>query len=135
MHGTRGLHVEDALELGAAGAADLVHKSRVHAGARHPNSPAILPALADSGRPPAWKTDNNQKERTMLQELSSREGDGVSVTLYWDDQFHRTMIRLVDDRSELAELFHVPAFAAADAFDHPFVYFNAREASELSRSS
>ena len=58
----------------------------------------------------------------MLQELNTREGDGIAVTLYWDNAFHRTMIRLVDDRTETDETFHVPAFAAADAFDHPFCY-------------
>jgi hypothetical protein len=58
----------------------------------------------------------------MLKELESRDGDGISVTLLWDSEFHRTMIRLVDYHAETIETFQVPAFAAADAFDHPFYY-------------
>ena len=58
----------------------------------------------------------------MLQELNSREGDGISVTLYWDNGCDRTMLRVVDDRTETDELFDVPALSAADAFDHPFCY-------------
>jgi hypothetical protein len=33
------------------------------------------------------------------------------------------MIRLTDDRTETDETFQVPAFAAADAFEHPFFYY------------
>jgi hypothetical protein len=58
----------------------------------------------------------------MLKELDTRDGDGITVTLFWDNEFHRTMIRLVDYRTETIETFQVPAFAAADAFDHPFYY-------------
>ena len=61
----------------------------------------------------------------MLQELNRRAGDGITVTLYWDNRFHRTMIRLTDDRTETDETFHVPAFAAVDAFDHPFCYLGS----------
>jgi hypothetical protein len=58
----------------------------------------------------------------MLQELDKRAGDGITVTLYWDNQFHRTMIQLVDAKTDTSDLFHVPAYAAADAFAHPFYY-------------
>jgi hypothetical protein len=58
----------------------------------------------------------------MLQELNSRGGDGITVSLYWDNEDHTTMIRLVDDRTETDETFHVPATSAGDAFDHPFCY-------------
>ena len=61
----------------------------------------------------------------MLQELNTREGDGITVTLYWDAKAGRTLIRLADDRTELDETFEVPASAAADAFVHPFCYFTA----------
>jgi hypothetical protein len=59
----------------------------------------------------------------MLKELNRRVGDGITVTLYWDDEFNRTMIRLTDDRTETDETFQVPAAAAGDAFDHPFYYY------------
>jgi hypothetical protein len=66
---------------------------------------------------------NETKETTMLKELNSRAGDGITVTLYWDSTFDRTMIRLTDDRTETDETFQVPTFAAADAFEHPFFYY------------
>ena len=62
----------------------------------------------------------------MLQELNNREGDGITVTLYWDGELRRTMIRLLDERTATDEMFRVPAFAAADAFDHPFWYLGSR---------
>jgi hypothetical protein len=58
----------------------------------------------------------------MLQELNSREGDGIAVSLYWNNEDQTTVIRLIDDRTETDETFRVPAFAAADAFHHPFCY-------------
>ena len=61
----------------------------------------------------------------MLQELNSREGDGITVVLYWDSELDRTLIRLTDERTELDETFEVPPAAAADAFVHPFCYFSA----------
>ena len=60
------------------------------------------------------------KEEPMLHELNTREGDGITVTLYWDGELQRTMIRLLDDRTGTGRDVRVPAFAAADAFDHPF---------------
>jgi len=60
----------------------------------------------------------------MFQELNNREANGISVSLYWDDAFYRTMIRIVDARTATDETFQVPAFAAADAFDHPFCYLH-----------
>jgi len=58
----------------------------------------------------------------MMQELNTRQGDGITVSLYWNNEDHTTAIRLVDARTEIDETFDVPAFAAADAFDHPFCY-------------
>jgi hypothetical protein len=58
----------------------------------------------------------------MLRELDQRTGDGVTVTLFWDTTFNRTLIQLADRVSDLNDLFHVPAYAAADAFEHPFYY-------------
>ena len=69
----------------------------------------------------------------MLKELNSRTGDGLSVTLYWDSTFDRTLIRLLDDRTETDEMFQVPAPAAADAFNHPFCYLDAPAVREPSR--
>jgi hypothetical protein len=66
----------------------------------------------------------------MLHELNSREGNGITVSLYWDSEDDATIVRIVDDRTETDETFHVPASAAADAFDHPFCYLE--HASELS---
>jgi hypothetical protein len=64
----------------------------------------------------------------MLNELNSRTGDGITVTLYWDDELDRTMIHLTDDRTEIDETFVVPPHAAADAFDHPFYYYLGSQA-------
>jgi len=61
----------------------------------------------------------------MLQELDTRAADGITVTLYWDGTFQRTLIRLVDQRSATDETFEVPAPSAADAFEHPFYYLNS----------
>lgn len=61
----------------------------------------------------------------MLQELNSRTGDGIAVTLYWDNTFHRTVIHLVDERTEMDETFQIPPPAAADAIEHPFYYLAA----------
>ena len=58
----------------------------------------------------------------MMQELNSREGDGITVSLYWNSEDQTTVIRLVDDRTATDETFRVPGFAAADAFHHPFCY-------------
>jgi hypothetical protein len=58
----------------------------------------------------------------MLKELDQRTGDGLTVTLLWDTRFNRTLIQLVDLFTGLNDLFHVPAYAAADAFQHPFSY-------------
>ena len=59
----------------------------------------------------------------MLRELDTRRGDGITVTLYWDSTSERTLIRLVDERTETDETFPIPAPTAADAFEHPFYYF------------
>jgi hypothetical protein len=60
----------------------------------------------------------------MLRELDKRTGDGLTVTLLWDTRFNRTLIHLTDSVTDLNDLFHVPAYAAADAFQHPFSYRN-----------
>jgi hypothetical protein len=66
----------------------------------------------------------------MMQELNRRDAEGINVTLYWDNEFHRTMIRLVDYRTETIETFQVPAYAAADAFQHPYYYLGGPEDSQ-----
>jgi hypothetical protein len=58
----------------------------------------------------------------MLREIDQRTGDGFTVTLLWDTAFNRTLIHLTDPVTEIDDLFHVPAYAAADAFEHPFYY-------------
>ena len=46
---------------------------------------------------------------------------------WWSDQSRQEDIlrNLTDDRTETDETFHVPAFAAVDAFDHPFCYLGS----------
>ena len=58
----------------------------------------------------------------MLHELNTREGDGITVSLYWDNEDDTTIVRLIDGLTETDQTFHVPPHAAADAFDHPFCY-------------
>jgi hypothetical protein len=58
----------------------------------------------------------------MLQELDSRDGDGISVTLLWDNDSRQTLIQLIDDRNATTETFVVAPHSAADAFAHPFCY-------------
>jgi hypothetical protein len=55
-------------------------------------------------------------------EVDSRAEAELEVNLYWDSHCKRTMIRLVDHRTRTIETFHVPAFAARDAFAHPYYY-------------
>jgi YD repeat-containing protein len=58
----------------------------------------------------------------MLRELDTRAGDGITITLYWDSFSRRTIIHLLDKRTEIDATFQVPHQAAADAFEHPFCY-------------
>jgi hypothetical protein len=58
----------------------------------------------------------------MLRELDTRVSNGLAVQLYWDSDSGEVLISLGDERSDLNEVFPVPAACALDAFAHPFVY-------------
>lgn len=58
-------------------------------------------------------------------ELDSRITEGVMggkviISLLWDREFHRTVIKIDDTESN--RIFPVPCHKALDAFAHPFAY-------------
>ena len=64
------------------------------------------------------------------QELDSRSGDGIDVTLLWSQNANRVWISVVDEKSgDWFEQDVHPALAL-DAFQHPYAYAN-RDHDEL----
>jgi hypothetical protein len=62
----------------------------------------------------------------MLQQLDQRSGDGLTVTLSWDDADDVVILHL-DDHGRTA-VGAVAAELALDAFRHPFLYLTPPEA-------
>ena len=58
-------------------------------------------------------------------ELAHRAGDGIDVSLYWDERTNRVTIRIYDARSEESFELEVDRRHALDAFRHPFAYATA----------
>jgi hypothetical protein len=58
----------------------------------------------------------------MSRELAHRAGDGVEVSLLWDDADNRLTVSVVDSRT--GDLFQLaaPAENALDVFHHPYAY-------------
>lgn len=63
---------------------------------------------------------------TERRELAHRTGDGIEVTLYWNQPTDRVTIALFDMRSEEALEFEIDGKAALDAFNHPYAYAATR---------
>jgi len=56
----------------------------------------------------------------MLRELDQRSGDGLTVTLAWDDEDDQVILHLDDHgKTAVGPVAHADAL---DAFWHPFVY-------------
>jgi hypothetical protein len=61
-------------------------------------------------------------ELSDWRELTSREGDGLAVTLLWNPATDRIVVAVSDERlGEQFELYPAGADALA-AFNHPFAY-------------
>jgi hypothetical protein len=65
----------------------------------------------------------------MTQELAHRENDGLEVSLLWQPDDDSVAIGVHDAKSDLHLVFAVPRDRALDAFNHPFLYAPAEEAS------
>ena len=59
---------------------------------------------------------------TAAQELDSREGDGITVSLLWRQAGNVISIAVLDERTGEDFEFVVAAESALDAFRHPFAY-------------
>jgi len=62
---------------------------------------------------------------TSAKELAHRAGDGIDVSLYWDERANRITIRVYDERSDESFELDVEGRRALDAFRHPFAYATA----------
>jgi hypothetical protein len=63
---------------------------------------------------------------TERRELAQRTGDGIEVTLYWNEPTDRVTIVVFDLRSGEALEFEIDGKAALDAFNHPYAYAATR---------
>lgn len=63
---------------------------------------------------------------TERRELAHRTGDGIEVTLFWNQPTDRVTIALFDTRSEEAFEFEIDGKAALYAFNHPYAYAATR---------
>ena len=59
-------------------------------------------------------------------ELTSRENDGLEVSLLWSRSANRVKVTVADLKSDQEFEFDVPGADALDAFDHPFAFATSR---------
>lgn len=59
-------------------------------------------------------------------ELASRGGDGLAVSLLWSRATGRVRVTVADERLGEAFVLDVPGAHALAAFDHPFAYAAVR---------
>jgi hypothetical protein len=65
----------------------------------------------------------NPESLTSIRELDSREGDGLHVRLWWDQNDGSVWVSVLDTRSGDALRIEVRAGQQAlDVFHHPFAY-------------
>ena len=76
--------------------------------ASHPITHAALTAIDD------WR------------ELSSREGDGLAITLLWSKAADRVKVTVADSRLDDEFELHIAGAEALAAFHHPFAYAAGR---------
>jgi hypothetical protein len=63
---------------------------------------------------------------TERRELAQRTGDGLEVTLYWNQPTDRVTVAVLDLHSAEAVEFEIDGGAALDAFNHPYAYAATR---------
>ena len=57
-----------------------------------------------------------------IRELAHRAGDGLEVTLLWNEEDNRVVVAVDDARTGERFEIEVPTTSALDAFEHPFAY-------------
>jgi hypothetical protein len=67
-----------------------------------------------------------------LRELAYREGDGLEVTLMWNQQDDELLVSVTDARTGVAFALHAPRDKALDVFYHPFSCAASRTAPSTS---
>ena len=60
-------------------------------------------------------------------ELTSRENDGLEVSLLWSRSANRVKVIVADLNSDEEFEFDVPSTEALDAFEHPFAFATSRD--------
>ena len=63
-------------------------------------------------------------------ELAHRAGDGIDVSLHWDERTNRVTIRVYDARADEGFEIEVDGRHALDAYRHPFAYATGEQASK-----
>jgi hypothetical protein len=63
-------------------------------------------------------------------ELAHRTGDGIDVSLYWNERTNRVTVKVYDARSDERFEFDVDGSRALDAYRHPFAYAAGGEIGE-----
>ena len=68
-----------------------------------------------------------------LRELAYREGDGLEVTLSWDERHDRLAVSVLDSKTGGSFAIEAPRDKALDVFYHPFSYAASRTAPHTSQ--
>lgn len=71
-----------------------------------------------------------QQPTNSGRELAHRAGDGINVSLYWNERTNRITVRVYDARADEAFELDVEGDRALDAFHHPFAYAATARAGE-----
>jgi hypothetical protein len=58
----------------------------------------------------------------VIRELDHRATDGISVTMLWNAETNRVLVRVVEEPHGASFEFEVAGSDAADAFRHPYAY-------------
>lgn len=58
----------------------------------------------------------------VIRELDHRASDGISVTMLWNAETNRVLIRVAEESQGASFEFVVAGPDAADAFHHPYAY-------------
>jgi hypothetical protein len=61
-----------------------------------------------------------------MRELAYREGDGLEVTLLWDERCERLAVSVFDSKTGDRFALGAPGNRALDVFYHPFAYAASR---------
>lgn len=59
---------------------------------------------------------------TDRRELAQRTGNGIEVTLFWNESTNLVTIAVIDSHSAEELEFEVDGSCALDAFNHPYAY-------------